>query len=352
MGEAGSSTMIEAASVPAIGHGGRLLAARRAFPGAPAPFLDLSTGISPYAYPFAMPPAASFERLPEPEQEQALRDVAAASYAAPGAQHVAIAPGSQMLIALLPRLLDCRRAVVLGPTYAEHAASWRRNRVPVRELGSVAALFDAVAADTALVLCNPNNPDGARLDAATLSALSARAASAGAWLVIDEAYADLEPDMVPAATLLAGNGRVVVLRSFGKGYGLAGIRLGFLLASPPVAAAAAALLGPWPVGGLALAAGRQALSDGAWRRRAAARAAASSARLDSALRAAGLTMLGGTSLFRLVGTAEAGSLWRGLAQSGILVRRFDDHPGWLRFGLPADEPAWDRLERFLSPGRA
>ncbi len=356
MGEAGSSTITESGtepgSIPELAHGGRLLAARRAFPEAPAPFLDLSTGISPFAYPFAMPPATCFARLPEPEQELSLRDVAASTYAAPGAQHVAIAPGSQMLIALLPRLLDCRRAAVLGPTYAEHAASWRRHRVPVIEPGSVAALFDAVAADTALVLCNPNNPDGARIDAATLAALSERTASAGGWLVVDEAYADLERDMVPAATLLAGNGRVVVLRSFGKSYGLAGIRLGFLLASPPVAAAAAALLGPWPVGGLALAAGRQALSDRAWRRRTAVRVTQASARLDAVLRAAGLTIRGGTGLFRLADTEAAGSLWRRLAQHGILVRRFDDHPSWLRFGLPADEPAWDRLERFFSADRA
>jgi cobalamin biosynthetic protein CobC len=170
--------------------------------------------------------------------------------------------------------------------------------------------------------------------------------------VVDEAYADLERDMVAAATLLAGNGRVVVLRSFGKSYGLAGIRLGFLLASPPVAAAAAALLGPWPVGGLALAAGRQALSDRAWRRRTAVRVTQASARLDAVLRAAGLTIRGGTGLFRLADTEAAGSLWRRLAQHGILVRRFDDHPSWLRFGLPADEPAWDRLERFFSADRA
>ncbi len=331
----------------AVPHGGRLLAARRAFPEAPSPFLDLSTGISPFAYPFTMPPPDRLARLPEPEQEWALRVLAARSYAAPGPAHVAIAPGSQMLIALLPLVLGCRRAVVLGPTYAEHAACWRRHGAEPVQVGSVAALHDAAAADTALVLCNPNNPDGARIDGATLAALSARAAACGGWLVIDEAYADLEPELAPAAPLLARDRRTVVLRSFGKGYGLAGIRLGFLLAAVEVVDAMAALLGPWPVGGLALAVGEQALADHAWRERTGRIAAAASARLEQTLQAGGLTVVGGTSLFRLAETEDAASLWRALARAGLLVRRFEAQPRWLRFGLPGDAAAWERLGRVI-----
>ena len=319
------------------------------FPSAPEPFLDLSTGINPHAYPFAPPPPAAFARLPEPEDEWALRAVAAARYGVPDAGWVAAAPGSQILISVLPRLLECRRAVILSPTYGEHEAAWSARGVPVRAVADERALDEAAASGAAVVLCNPNNPDGRRLGRDRLAALAARCAACGGTLLVDEAFADLEPDLPSAATLLPSAG-LLVLRSFGKSYGLAGLRLGFLLAEPAVIVRLQGLLGPWAVGGPAIAIGAQALADRDWTRGMTVTLGLAADRLDRLLRHVGLEPLGGTRLFRLGAAPDAGALFDRLGVCGILVRRFEAMPGWLRFGIPADEAAWTRLADALAPG--
>ena len=335
---------------PGLAHGGRLQAARRLFPDAPAPFLDLSTGINPHAYPLRPVSAAALTRLPEPEDEMALRRLAAACLGAPDASAVVAAPGSQILISLLPTLLPCRRAVVLSPTYGEHAAAWGASGTEVGTVTDAAALLAQAAPNTVLVLCNPNNPDGRRLPLETLAALAGRCAGQGGVLVVDEAFADLEPDVPQAAGLLPCPG-LVVLRSFGKSYGLAGLRLGFMLADAACAARMRTLLGPWAVGGPAIEAGLQALADGGWRGRTATLLDGAAVRLDRLLERAGLEVVGGTRLFRLARTTDAAALFMRLGRAGILVRRFDAYPAWLRVGLPADEAVWARLEAGLE-GRA
>ncbi len=321
------------------------------FPHAPAPFLDLSTGINPHSYPLRPVSQAACARLPEPEDEAALRQLAAARFGASDQDGVVLAPGSQMLISLLPIALPCRRAVVLSPTYGEHAAAWAASGAAVTEVADARALFAEAAPGTALVLCNPNNPDGSRLTLAALAALAARCAAEGCVLVVDEAFADLEPDVPDAAALLPSPG-LVVLRSFGKCHGLAGLRLGFMLSDPGSAARMRSLLGPWAVGGPAIEAGLQALADTGWRAGAAARLAGEAARLDRLLRRAGLVVVGGTRLFRLAEGRDAGLLFARLGEAGILVRRFEARPAWLRFGLPPDEAAWMRLEAALGDAGA
>ena len=204
-----------------------------------------------------------------------------------------------------------------------------------------AALFDAPAA----LLCNPNNPDGRRVGLRALHALADAMAARGGLLVVDEAFADLEPELVSAATLLP-HPALVVQRSFGKTYGLAGLRLGFALASAAGAATIRGWLGPWAVSGPALAIGTAALADAPWRAGEAARLAAAAARLDALLEAAGLRVLGGTRLFRLAEGDAAGWHQR-LGRAGLLTRPFANQPRWLRFGLPPDEAAWARLAAAL-----
>jgi cobalamin biosynthetic protein CobC len=140
-----------------------------------------------------------------------------------------------------------------------------------------------------------------------------------------------------------GRGDIIVLRSFGKFFGLAGVRLGFALAAPDVAARLRARLGPWAVSGPALAIGTKALADRAWIEETRRRLAAGIARLDKILAAANLEIIGGTSLFRLV-RARACALFHHLGRSGIIVRIFPENPSWLRFGQPAAEEDWQRLE--------
>ncbi|MBN9508606.1 MAG: threonine-phosphate decarboxylase [Alphaproteobacteria bacterium] len=319
-------------------HGGRLAAARRRFPAAPEPFLDLSTGVSPHPYPRPALPEDAFTRLPEPEAIGALEAAAARAYGLADPAMAVAAPGTQALISLLPRLVPLARVAVLGPTYAEHAACWRAAGAAVVETGDPAAL---AAADGA-VLCNPNNPDGYRHDP-----LALRALAAGRRLtVIDEAFADPEPPGLSLAPHLPLPG-VVVLRSFGKFFGLPGLRLGFALAEPARAAAIRAALGPWPVSGPAIATGTAALADIDWQAAMRTRLAAQGAALAALLRATGLDVLGGTPLFCLAAHPRAAALCEGLGARGILVRRFAHAPTWLRFGLPGTPAAWARLRTAL-----
>ncbi len=327
-------------------HGGRVRAARALFPEAPEPFVDLSTGINPHPYrmPALLPHA--FTRLPEPEDEAELCRVAAAAYGVPPSARVVAAPGSQILISLLPAVLGQAEAVVLGPTYGEHASSWAASGASVLDVTDADALAARAGPGVALVLCNPNNPDGRRLPLQHLAGLASRCAERGGTLVVDEAFADLEPDVPQAAALLPSPG-LVVLRSFGKSYGLAGVRLGFLIADPPMAERMRTLLGPWAVGGVAIAIGRRALADPAWRDRTSTALQAEADRLDRVLTEAGLVVEGGTRLFRLATCRDAALLFRRLGCSGLLVRRFEAQPTRLRFGLPPDEAAWARLRAAL-----
>ena len=233
---------------------------------------------------------------------------------------------------------------MLTPSYGEfvRAAALAGHRVKaVRDLEA--------CADADLVMAaNPNNPDGRLFDKKALLALVQKnLRSRGGMLMVDEAFMDIGPPNASLAGEVA-HGNVVVLRSFGKFFGLAGLRLGFALASPAVAARLRAALGPWAVSGPALAVGAKALADTAWIERTRRRLAQAARRLDAMLERAGLEIIGGTSLFRLARTPAADALFDHLGRAGIFVRTFPDNASWLRFGLPANERAWRRLEAALA----
>jgi cobalamin biosynthetic protein CobC len=332
------SSRLDAAPVE---HGGDLAAARRMFPEAPEPFVDLSTGINPYPYPIPPLSADLYTRLPEPAALARLAAIGAQAYGAPSADHVVPAPGTQILLSLAAALVKPGRAAVLGPTYAEHGRAAMASGHRVDEVGELARLRHAAMP----VVVNPNNPDGRIIAREPLLAL-ARELPEGSLLVVDEAFMDVGP----RDTSLAGDtgaGNIVVLRSFGKFFGLAGLRLGFALAEPAVAERLSAWLGPWPVSGAAIAIGTAALQDRRWIEMTRERLVQDTARLDRLLAGAGLTIIGGTSLFRLVETASAGDLFHHLGRAGILLRRFAQPATWLRFGPPAGEPHWQRLEAAL-----
>ena len=320
--------------MPGIPHGGRLLEARRNYPDAPAPFIDLSTGINPVPYPFDPPTPETWQRLPEPETLRKLERAAATAYRAPDPAMVVAAPGTQALIQLLPLLFPRPAIAILGPTYAEHAATWQAAGTRVEQVTQLAP--------PAFVLCNPNNPDGARHDPAAL----ATAATTKDLLIVDESFADFEPGLSLAPFLPLP--RTIILRSFGKTYGLAGLRLGFALAEPTLAARIRQALGPWAISGPALAIGIQALTDHDYLEQEKRQTQAAAARLDLLLEAHGLRVLGGTTLFRLAASPDAPIIAERLAQAGLLVRTFPSHPTWLRFGLPPNEQAWSRLAKALT----
>ena len=317
-----------------IAHGGELGAIRRRFPDAPQPWIDLSTGINPLPYPIADLAAETWSRLPPHEAERELLDAASARYGCPSGSIVA-APGTQILIQLLPRLAERSRVAIVGTTYAEHEHCWRRCG---HEVAVVQDLADAAGADVVVVV-NPDNPTGRLIEPPALRAI------ATSLLVVDEAFIDLAPAKASLARDLPDN--AIVLRSFGKTYGLAGLRLGFAIAAQPIVARLREELGPWAVSGPALAVGTAALADDDWLRQTSARLAIDAKRLDALLTAAGFSVLGGTDLFRLASHPVAASFVERLARQGIHVRAFAHQPSWLRFGLPAGDDGFSRLSAAL-----
>jgi cobalamin biosynthesis protein CobC len=324
-------------------HGGDLDAARRLFPDAPEPFVDLSTGINPHSYPLPQLSSDVFARLPEPAALGRLTAAAAQAYGAPSADHVAAAPGTQILLPMVAALVPPGRAAVLGPTYAEHLRVAALVGHDAKEVADISHLADA---DLAIIV-NPNNPDGRIVSKGVLLALADAQKRRGGLLVADEAFMDVGP----AGASLGGDvarGNIVVLRSFGKFFGLAGLRLGFALATSEMTARLKASLGPWAVAGPAVAIGEAALADVSWADATRESLCQGARRLDEMLTNAGHDVVGGTSLFRLVRTPVASELFHHLGRGGIMVRRFVEHPTWLRFGLPGSEDAWLRLRTVLA----
>ena len=323
-------------------HGGSLDHMREAFPGAPEPWIDLSTGINPWPYPVPHFPSDTLQHLPT---EAAYNHCRTAMANALGARPdtLALAPGSELLIRLLPRIIAPNCVVVLQPSYGDHAQVWRAAGCEVIETHD--PLSRAKTAD-AVVLCNPNNPDGRLFDPSELNALRQELAHRGSWLIVDEAYADLAPEFSLAQ--YGGEPGLIVLRSFGKFFGLAGLRLGAILAPDNILKEMRDLLGVWPVSGLALEVGAQAYSDHAWQADTRKKLEEARKRLDGILRDGGFRNIQGTDLFRFVACEDAHGVWRQLAEAGIYVRRFPWSKEHLRFGLPADETAEARLRAALS----
>lgn len=324
-------------------HGGDLAQARARHPDAAGPWIDLSTGINPCPYPVPTLPEEAWTRLPEAADVAALERVAAEAFDVHDPALVAATPGTQALIQMLPRLLSGARVAILGFTYQEHARVWREAG---REVAIVEDLAACAGADVAIVV-NPNNPDGRLVPPADLAATALRMREHGGRLIVDEAFVDvLEGEVALAPRLPLGG--AVVLRSFGKTWGLAGVRLGFAIGDVEFADALRRAFGPWAVSGPAIAVAKAALGDRGWLTSERRRLAAAAARLDGLLVGAGLTVIGGTPLYRLAAGDGAAALVDRLGAAGIHVRRFPHDPRLLRFGLPGNEEGWSRLSGALS----
>lgn len=316
-------------------HGGRLRAASLRYGIALADWLDLSTGIAPYGWPLPAIPANAWTRLPEQEDglEIAARDYYEVSNLLPVA-------GSQAAIQALPRLVRDARVGIVSPAYAEHAAAWQREGHRLLEL-SEGGIERALERLDVLLLVNPNNPTGRRIEPQRLLDWHARLAERGGWLVVDEAFIDCTPEHSLAA--FSDRPGLIVLRSFGKFFGLAGIRLGFVLAQPALLEQLAELLGPWTVSGPSRVVSTALLQDHAGQRLQRERLLVDGERLATLLSAQGFAPTGGCALFQFCCTPNAAELHKFLASQGILTRLFAS-PLSMRFGLPADEQGWQRLQ--------
>ena len=312
-------------------HGGGLDAAVIRFGGERSDWIDLSTGINPQPYPMPMLSPGAWTALPDEGAEAALCQAARRCWMVPDGAAVLAAPGASALIARIPWLAPAGRVTIPGPTYNEHARAFALAGWQVEPSGPAIAK----------VVVNPNNPDGRQWSAAEAFDGLAR----GGVLVVDESFADT----CPAASLieLAARPGVIVLKSFGKFWGLAGLRLGFAIGDPALITRLGEMLGPWPVSGPALSVGAQALSDAEWARTSRARLSAYANRLDRLMAAKGATPLGGTDLFRLYDTTAAADWQMRLASARIWTRVFPYSTGWLRLGLPGTPVSWARLEAAL-----
>jgi cobalamin biosynthesis protein CobC len=328
-------------------HGGRLGVARAAYSQAPQPWIDLSTGINPKSYPAPRARGVTLNRLPDTGELSQLESVAAAAFGVADPQRVVATGGTEPALRLLPYVLRQKVAIVAGPTYGSHADGWEKAGVPSRVVPD-AELESSIADQTALIVVNPNNPDGRLVGRDRLRQLHDAVASRGGVLVVDEAFAEVTPQASVAD--IAGTGvaeHLVVLRSFGKFYGLAGLRLGFVVGSPVVAARVRGMIGDWPVSVDALAAGLAAYADRQWTERMRIQLASAARRLDGLLSRYGFEVVGGTSLYRLVRAGDAPARFERLAAAGILTRPFQHDATLLRFGLPGTPEAWQRLEEAL-----
>lgn len=325
-------------------HGGDV-ADSEFFPGsAGEDWLDLSTGINPDPWPVPANLAVEgWSRLPSGRDMERLLAAARDAYGLPSRAAIVAAPGTQALIQWLPRLAPPGPVAVIGPTYAEHLASWQSAGFSCREIGGLA---DLQPGTRHVVVVSPNNPDGRVAPARTLLDTAETCRRAGGWLIVDESFADLDPKASIAP--LVGELPMIVLRSFGKFYGLPGLRLGFAIGPPEAVALIADALGPWAVSAPALIVGAGALADGGWASAMRLRLARECGELDDVLLNAGLEVTGGTELFRLVRHRHADLLHLHLQANAIWVRRFDNLPGMLRFGLPGNLARLARLREALA----
>ena len=328
-------------------HGGDLTEAMARYGGAPRMWLDLSTGVNPWPWPIPVHlPADIWQRLPSRAGEEALIAAAREAYAVPTGVAIVAAAGTQSLIQWLPHLASGGPVAIVEPTYNEHAPAWR---MAGHEVIARADLEDLPPAVRHVVVVNPNNPDGRVMSRAALAHIAALVKERGGWLVVDEAFADVEPET--SVIELCADLPVVVLRSFGKFYGLAGLRLGFAVAPPEIARQIALALGPWACSGPALKIGAAALDDREWADRARLAIQQQAGKVDAVLAGAGFAIVGGTGLFRLARRPDAGKVHASLAARHIWCRRFDWADDLLRVGL-ADDRDLDRLAAALATAKA
>ena len=324
-------------------HGGDLDAMRRMFPDAPEPWADLSTGINPWPWPVPEIAQAEWARLPSQQAFQDLRTAMALAFgASPSFLHPT--PGSELAIHVLPTLLSPKKVAILAPTYGDHVRVWREAECDVIETDDPLNQSDQV---DAVVLCNPNNPDGRLFKPEDLEASRKQLAQRRGVLIIDEAYADLRPDLSMAQH--AGKEGLVILRSMGKFYGLAGLRVGAILGQQTLVEKLCSRLGVWSLSGPALVAGQVAYEDLAWQSETREKLRRARAGLDELLSKAGVEILGGTDLFALVRVPSAQQTWSHLAKAGISVRRFEWSETVLRIGLPGSDLDRQRLASALTP---
>ncbi len=320
-------------------HGGNLTEAMALHGGAEGDWLDLSTGINLRPYPVPALDPQVWSRLPDAALLAHTTEAARAAYGAADSTQILPVAGAQAAIQLTPMVAPKGTVHILGPTYNEHAAAFRTHGHQVRDISS---LDDLPEAPDTVVLVNPNNPTGTQFAPDVLLKLARRCK----LLIVDESFCDVCPEVSLTGHALPVS--LVILRSFGKFYGLAGLRLGMVLGNAAQIDTLGSLAGPWAVNGPALAIGAAALADRRWADQTRNRLRADAARLDALAIAAGWSLVGGCDLFRTYETPDAARAQSQLARAHIWSRIFPYSETWVRLGLPDGEENWSRLASALA----
>lgn len=324
-------------------HGGKLDEAVANFGGDRSKWLDLSTGINPNPYPIGEIPAHCWTDLPD---DQLTREAVSAVLHNAGADEqarVCLAPGAQMIIQTLPFLFKPQSVAVVGFTYQEHGMCWRRAG---HEVYVTDGLESAESTARIVIVVNPNNPDGRIFDREDLIGLARRLAAKGGLLVVDESFGDVAPNANMADE--TGRDGLLVMRSLGKFFGLAGLRFGAALGAKPLVVRLQERLGPWAVSGPALWLAAKAMRDDKWQGKTRKKLAGNREDLEGLLQERGFEIVGGCDLFVLADHGRSEDLYNHLAEKKILVRQFPGKSGWLRFGLPGSKPALRRLDKAIN----
>ena len=322
---------------PPLKHGGNLNQAAAQYHIPLKNWLDLSTGINPNGYTVPTIPAALWQRLPE--ADDGLNEAAQAYYNAP---HVLATAGSQAAIQALPRLRSASNVAMPRTIYAEHAHHWLAHGHKLHYFDGEpdASLLERI---DVLLVCNPNNPTGRLFQPETLLVWHQQLAQKGGWLVVDEAFMDCTPKL--SLSQFAHLPNLIVLRSLGKFFGLAGARVGFVLAKKSFLTNLENLLGPWPIASPARFITKLALQDTAWQQATRVNLAQQSAQLSVLLSKYHLAQQGANALFHWLPSDQAQLIHTRLAQQGVWTRLFEEWNA-LRFGLPPEQ-GWMRLEAAL-----
>ncbi len=299
--------------------------------------VDLSTGINPHPYPVSACDMEKWNKLPQQADETALLD-AAAAYLNCGPQHLVTSPGSQILISQLPYIVQNRTVQIMSPTYGEHSICWENAGHTILHRRHDEGLADQV---DVCIITNPNNPDGFITKREVIVSYAKSLAARGGILIVDEAFADVAPEI--SVVDLVDQLPIVVLRSFGKFFGLAGARVGFLVASAKFTNVFQRKFGPWAVSGPALDVATRAYADERWITETRKELNYQKERLVKLMGKSGISHVGGTSLFGLFQHPDMSRINRTLISAGIYARTFDYNPNWMRLGLPANELDWSQL---------
>ncbi len=325
-------------------HGGNVAQAAQYYQLPLHDWLDLSTGINPYAYPAVYSGAALHTQLPY-LTDQFL--AAAKNYY--DSDVLTPVNGSQQAIHLLPLLRPHSTVAILSPTYSEHALGWRQAGHDVIEILDLDEIInDSGSEYDVVVIVNPNNPTGTLIEKEVLFALQKKLQESNGWLIVDEAFMDCYPE----ASIVSAANRpgLIVLRSLGKFFGLAGIRIGFVTGDENMVKRIAQISGPWPVSGVSMHMAQQCLLDTAWQQSMRMQLQQQRKLLDDMLVENALQVTGKTHLFSWVEHEDAANIHDALASLGIWLRYFPANLRYkasLRIGLPGNTADMARLQHGL-----